>query len=263
MPEKKVKFLLSSDTLSWYWLDVIFQVAKDIGFDWIDLALWKNFDAWNISYVEKLVKTYKMPISVIQVSENVNLKEMNHAVDLARVLHSEVININAPSILNVKSYKFISWKLSSYKAQNKMIKFAIINPPKSTLFVLPIPKYYFTNVVDIIKKYKSFLSLDISNMEEMVLETNFIKKMPNFLPHMSVVYLSDKGKSWDWHMPLWDWVLKLPSLLKKFKQHEYEWYFSLKLNLDKKDLADLDKIYQILKKCKSNYKENFEELIIK
>jgi hypothetical protein len=50
--------------------------------------------------------------------------------------------------------------------------------------------------------------------------------------------------------------------LKKFKMNEYFWYFSLKLDLDKKDLADVDKIKVILKKCRLYYKENFEDLVI-
>jgi hypothetical protein len=98
-----------------------------------------------------------MPIKVIQVSDNANSKELNQAVDLARELKADIITINAPKIFNIKSYKFITNNLSAYKKQNKGIKFAIINPPKSSLFVLPIPKNYFTNIVEIIKKYNAYL----------------------------------------------------------------------------------------------------------
>jgi lipocalin len=44
---EKPLFLLSSDTLSSYGLDLVFEVAKESGYDGVDLALWKNFDAWN------------------------------------------------------------------------------------------------------------------------------------------------------------------------------------------------------------------------
>lgn len=259
---QRAKLLLSTDSLSWYWLDLIFQTAKDIKFDGIDLALWKNFDARNIDYVKRLIKTYKIPVNVVQVSENVNRKEMNQAIDLAKVVWAEVISINSPYIFNIRTYKFLTNNFASYRNHNKDMKLSIINPPKSSLFVLPIPKYYFTNIVEIIKKYKAYLALDIANIEEVVLETTFLRKISNFLPYISTVYISDKTKTGKSHVPLWDGVLKLPTIFKKFKQNEYFGYFSLKLEIDKKDLADLDKVVQILKKCRLHYKENYQDLVI-
>ncbi|USN54503.1 MAG: hypothetical protein H6765_08340 [Candidatus Peribacteria bacterium] len=57
-------------------------------------------------------------------------------------------------------------------------------------------------------------------------------------------------------------MLKLPYLFKKFKQFEFDGYFSLKLVLDKKELADIEKVELILKKCKMNYQENYETVVI-
>lgn len=260
---QKAEFLLSTDSLSWYWLDLIFQVAKDVWFDWLDLALRKNFDAWNVSYVEKLVEKYWLPVRVIQVSSSVNAREMNQAIDIAAALWVEVISINAPYIYDIKTYKYLSNNLAWFKKHNRQLKFAIINPLRSSILILPISKYHFTNIVEIINKYKSYLGLDIANLEETALEVNFLRKIANFIPHIPVVYISDKSKIWNWHIPLWDWVLKLPKVFKKFKQHEYYGNFSLKLDLPKKDLADLEKVELILRKCKVYYKENFEDLIIK
>lgn len=260
--KNKAEFLLSTDSLSWYWLDLIFETARNINFDWIDLAMWKSFDSWSSKYVKKLSEKYEMPVKVIQISSNTNSKEMNKAVDMAKELWVENITINPPRFTNWKSYRFISNNISSYKRQNPNIKFSIINPPKSSLFMLPIPEYHFNNIVDIIKKYKVYLWFDVANIDEQALEINFLRKISGFVPHIWVVYLSDKTKTWVWHVPLWDWSLKLPTILKKFKQHEYYWNFSLKLEIDKKDLADIEKVEQILKKCKLYYKENFEELVI-
>jgi hypothetical protein len=51
--------------------------------------------------------------------------------------------------------------------------------------------------------------------------------------------------------------------LKKFKQNEYYNNISLKIKISKQDLLDIEKIEQILKKCRLFYKENFEDLVIK
>ncbi len=257
-PAKKADFLLSTDSLSGYGLDLIFQLAKEQWYDWIDLAMWKNFDAWSTEYVEELVKKYKIPVKVIQISSKVNIKEMNQAVDLAKAVEAEVITINSPEIFNLKSYRFLTNHLPAYKKHNKAIKFSIINPKDATYLWL-IPKFYFKNMVEIIRKYSMYLWLDIAHVSEDVLENQFIRKMANFIPYLSVVYLSDVDKHWHIHLPLGEGELKLPMILKKFKQFEYDNFFSLKIKLDKKVLADIWKVEVILKKCRVHYKEYYED----
>ena len=115
-------------------------------------------------------------------------------------------------------------------------------------------------MVQIIKKYSMYLGLDISHIQEDALENQLMRKIANFIPYLSVVYLSDVDKTWKWHLPMGAWELKLPLLLKKFKQHEYDGLFSVKLDLDKKTLADIDKVEIILKKCRVYYKEHFQDL---
>lgn len=254
-------FLLSTDTLSGYGLDLIFQTAKEQWYHGIDLAMWKNFDAWSIDYVTELTKKYELPVKIVQISSQSNIKEMNQAVDLAKALEAEVITINAPEILNITTYRFLTTHLPAYKHHNKWIKFSIINP-KNSSYLWIIPRYYFKNMVQIIKKYSMYLGLDIAHVEEEVLENQFMRKMANFIPYLSVVYLSDVDKHGTMHLPMGEWELKLPLLLKKFKQHEYDQFFSVKLELDKKTLADITKVEILLKKCRMYYKEYFEDLKI-
>lgn len=259
---KKNFFLLSTDTLSWYWLDLIFSIAKEINFDGIDLCLWKNFDARNVEYIETLTKKYSLPVKIIQVSSNVNSKELNQAVLSARKLWVGVITINPPTLFDIKSYRFISANLKYYKRQNPDIKFSIINSPDASLGVLPFPKYYFNNIREIIKKYNADLALDIANIKEFDLEEIFKRKLSNYIPYIKVIYLSDKTKTDKPHVPLWEWILKLPFYLKKLKQNEYDGLFSLKLDLTKQELLDIEKVYVILKKCKLYYMENYENLLL-
>ena len=252
--------LLSTDTLSWYGLDLIFQIAKKLWYDGIDLAMRKNFDSRNVKYVTKLSQEHELPISIIQVSADVSMKELNQAIQLADALDCKVITLNSPRIFNFKSFSFIEKNIWLYRKQNPTIQFAIINPPKDNLFVLPIPKFRFSSIVDIIKTYHCHVGLDIVHLDETTLENDFMRKMPNFIPYISTVYLSDKSKTGTGHIPLGDGELKLPSLLKKFKQFEYAGFFSIKLCLSKSELADMDKIEIILKKCRIYYKEYFQDL---
>ncbi len=254
----KAQFLLSTDTLSGYWLDLIFDTARELNFDGIDLAMWKNFDAWHIEYVNDLVEKYNMPVKVVQISDAANIKEMNQALDLGKELWAEVVTINPPSIMNIKSFRFLKWNLPAYKAHNKWLKFSMINPEDKN-YLGVIPKFYFSSIMEIIKKYHMYLALDVAHVEEETLEYKFLKKISSFIPYLSVVYLSDVWKTWETHLPLGDGVYKIPTLLKKFKQNEYYGFFSLKIKISKKDLSDIDKVKVILKKCTTYYKENYTQ----
>lgn len=255
-----VLFLMSSESFSNFWLDLVFELTKGAWFDWIDLALRKNFDARNPNYVKRLSKKHDLPVKVIQVSENVNEKELNKALDLCEATWADTITINAPKFFNIKSFNFLADNLEEYKKANKHIHFSIINPESSSLLALPIPKYRFSNIVDIIKKYKCYLGLDISNFESELFENDFMRKLPSFLPYMSVIYFSDKNRSWEGHLLPGEWTLKLESFLKKIKQEWYNRYISSKISIDKADLADNEKLEIILKKLRKYYKENFEDI---
>lgn len=248
--------LLSTDTLSWYWLDLIFQTAKEQGYDGIDLAMRKNFDARQLAYVQELMKKYDIPVEVVQISNKANLKEMNQAVDLAKMIGAKVITINAPDFFNIGSYRFLSAHLPAYKHHNKDIRFSIINPEDKAILWF-IPKYHYSNKASIIKKHLMYLALDVSNIQETDLEDQFMKKMANFIPYLSTIYLSDVDHQWRKHIPLWDWSLKLQPLLAKFKQLDYAWYFSVKLELSKQELSDIEKVKLILRKCREHVRDRY------
>ncbi len=252
-------FLLSSDTLSWYGLDIVFMVAKDLWFDWIDLSLWNNFDAWNSEYVKRLVENYELPVKIIKTSDNLNKKELNYAISLAQEVGCKNIVINPPKYYNRRATKFIEENLPAYQDHYPNLTFSLINPPKDLLLNL-VPKYSFTNIAEIFKTLKLKIALDVSNLEEEKFDIALIKKLPNLLPYVKVVYLSDKDKTWKGHLPLWEGNLKLPSFLKKLKQLEFDGDFSIRLNISKKDLADLEKVKLMLKKCKTYYLENYVNL---
>lgn len=260
--DKQVKspILLSSDSLSGYWLDLIFQLTKEAGFDGIDLATWKNFDARNINYVKKLSEKHDLPIKIVQVSSSINEKEINKALDLCYETKADTISINPPKIFNMKSFNFLLDNLPRLRKENKNIHFSIINPENSNIFALPIPKYRFTNIVEIIKKYSCYLWLDISNMDTEEFEGNFMRKLREFLPYISTIYFSDKTRLGDWHMLPGEWALKLEGFLKKLKEYNYRRHISIKMELTKADLADSEKVLLILKKARKYMQDNFDEV---
>ncbi|MEI8008599.1 MAG: hypothetical protein WCI00_04225 [bacterium] len=80
------------------------------------------------------------------------------------------------------------------RKEHKGIHFSIINPEDSSLFALPIPKYRFSNMVEIVKRYLCYIGLDIANLDSDSFESDFLRKIRDFLPYLSVIYFSDKSR---------------------------------------------------------------------
>jgi len=158
------------------------------------LAIWKNFDSRKIDYVKKLSETYELPIRVIQTSDNLNDKEIKRAIDLCYELKADTITINAPKFFNFKTFSFITDNILRRRKENKSIHFAIINPEDSNIFALPIPRYRFSNMVEIVKKYLCYIGLDVSNLDSDTFENTFLRKIKDFLPYLAVIYISDKSR---------------------------------------------------------------------
>ena len=82
------------------------------------------------------------------------------------------------------------------------------------------------------------------------LEGNFTNKLDDFSAYFALVYISDKSKGGKPHLMPGEWILKLPSFIKKLKKAGYTRPFSVKLDLTKEELADVDKIEIILSKSR-------------
>lgn len=243
MAFEKPKIILSTDTLPSYGLDHIFNLAKDSWFDGIDLVLEKSFDAWNIKYVKKLIKQYGLPVEAIQTSSNITARELQQAVLLAQEVGASRIACNAPSYFDIKQYKLIADWIPEWKKQFPEIEFSIITPDASAMTFLPVfPKYRFSSVVEIIKKYKAMVALDTSHITQESWDTMMMKRLENMVPYISIIYAGDKNSSWVTHLPLGEWVLPLHTFFKQLYKYDYKGIFSLKLKFTKKDLADAEKI---------------------
>ena len=260
MQKKENAILLSTDSLPNYWLDLIFSMAKNAGFDGIDLAMRKWFDAWDEEYVQKLSSEYEMPIYAVQTSAKLNQKELDKALDICQATNCDTICINAPKITDFKAYDFISGNLKNYKENNSDIHFTIINPKDSKLFALPIPEYRFSNIIDIVKKYDCYVWLDISNIDVDLFESEFTLKIDDYAPYISVIYFSDKTKNWKWHLIPWEWNLDLTTFLKRLNKSWYTRPISVKIDFKPTELANKEKLTKQLKKVKSFYDKYFNDV---
>ena len=249
MPEKKISnpILLSTDTLPWFGLDLIFSTAKEAWCDGIDLALWKNYDAWHEDYVLKLSKSYNLPVFTVQTSARVNAKELNKAVSICLLTGAKDILINAPKYFDVKPFNFLTSNLATYQKQYPDITFSIINPDVASMVFLPLPKYRFKNIGEIIKKYNCKLGFDIANMDEDTIEMHVMAPSNKFISKISICYVSDRLKEKSHLMP-WEGTYNLARILKNMKKNNYTGFFSVKLDFPTQALVDSEKVLFQIKK---------------
>lgn len=257
MERKENALLLSTDTLPNYWLDLIFSIAKNNWFDWIDLAMRKWFDARDEEYVQKLSLDHDLPVYIVQTSSKLNQKELDKALDLCQATNCDTICINAPKITDFKAYDFITDNLKAYKDNNPDIHFTIRNPKDSKLFALPIPEFRFSNIIDIVKKYDCYIWLDISNIDVDIFENEFTRKVDDYAPYISVIYLSDKNKNGKSHLVLWEGTLDIKTFFERLKKSWYSRPMSIKLDFKPTELANKSTLKKQFKKIRAYYDKFF------
>jgi hypothetical protein len=181
----------------------------------------KNFDARHEKYVKKLSDTHAMPVQIIQTSPRVNAKELNQAIILAQTVKANHIAINAPSYFDVKAYSFLTANLHTYQEQYPDITFTIISPDTSAMKYIPLPKYRFGNLADIIKKYKCNIGLDIAALDSETIDNFIMIKMPALIEHMSICYVADRLRDKKYLVP-GEGSHALPIILRNMYNNNYK-----------------------------------------
>jgi hypothetical protein len=103
-----------------------------------------------------------------------------------------VIACNAPGYFDIKAYSFLTNNLHTYQEQYPDLQFTIISPDTSAMKYIPLPKYRFGNLADIIKKYKCNIGLDIAVLDQDIIDNFLMLKMPVLTEHMNICYVADR-----------------------------------------------------------------------
>jgi sugar phosphate isomerase/epimerase len=258
LPESNL-ILLSTDSLAWYGLDLIFSIASKAWFDGLDLAMRKNYDARHPDYVQELSKNHNLPIKVIQTSNKTNAKELNQAVELAQTLEVSHIAINPPSYFDMKTYTFLTNNLHTYQQQYPEITFTIITPDTKSMKYLPLPQYHFGNIPSIISKYKCHIGIDIATLTNDIIEEFLLVKIPSLVKDISICYVGDKTKSQKYLVPGEGDQDILP-IFKALHTNIYKGFFDVKLSINAQTLVNRDKVITLLEKSINYIHNHYQSL---
>ena len=92
-------------------------------------------------------------------------------------------------------------------------------------------------------------------------ENEFTRKIDDYAPYISVIYLSDKTRDWKWHLVPGDGMLDLRTFLKKLKKSWYSRPISVKLDFKPTELANKEKLRKQLKKVRTYYDKYFLNMV--
>lgn len=246
--------LLSTSSLSWYWIHRVFYFAKKAWFDGIDLSLsYNDFDLWDENYIKWLSEESGIKVlSITAPSKWLEEDSVDKIILLSKVLGAQVVNFSPPYFKDLNTSWF-SKKLAKIKKESK-ISISIKNVEPEFL-LLVIPKYRNSSLVDI-KKITWDTSLDLSIIDGSSW-IDIIKAQKLLWNSIKNIYLSDK----DWLIPWNSWGgisnLPLESFLMKLKTTAYNWFISLKVNPKELWVWNEELVFQNIEFVMNYYKKYY------
>ena len=232
---------LSTESISGYGLNRIFQFAKEAGFDGVDLAMdTAEFDTLDGDYIKEISDATQMPVVCLQAPKKTSQTRVQEAVELAKKLGARIVILQPPKILEVKLAKWLKTEIPKIR-QRQDISIALENGSSKTMLGF-IPENAMNSVSEL-KKFKH-VCLDTSRVAES--REDLIRvytSLKAFLVHVHVsnVY---RGKP---YAPPEEGILPLESFLSKLKQDGFQGAISLRVNPKHYHVGNREKMLQDLK----------------
>ncbi len=240
-----MKIAISTDSLKGYGLARIFEFAKELGFDGIDLTMdKKNLDTLDPDYVAKLAKETGVPVVAIQALDNSKQKDLEDAIAMAKKVNARVIVVQAPKILDRKYADWLKKEVPNIRKKEN-ISIALENAANKTWLGF-IPERTMNNMREL-KKFKH-ACLDTSRVAEKKEDLMYAYgSLQKFLVH---VHISNFYRTKGYQM-LTKGTVPLESFLSKLATDDFKGAISLKIAPRYLQVKDLDKM-------KKNLEENIE-----
>ncbi len=216
--------LLSTQSLSGYGLHKIFSLAKEAGYDALDLSVdFDAFDTINASYIDSLIQSSGVNvISLTAPERKLTKKHFDQILTLASDLGIGIVNVHPPHRLE-KERDWFGEYLKVVTNKYPSITINIVNaPPKTWLFII---SEYGDARPETIKKITEHTALSIRNVDP----ASGVDLMKTFVllgSTMGLVYLGDKTEE-DAGLFPGEGNMPLESLLIKLSELEYDGHFAL------------------------------------
>lgn len=242
---------LCTDSLSRYGLNRVFRFAKEAGFDGVDLAITKDYDSQNGTYIKELSDEYQVPVLSITGSPKTNKKTIEQAIDIAKTVGCEIVVLQPPELFNFRLASWIKKEIPEIRKREKL-HICLENTDAKTILGI-LPQYSLNSMTDL-KNFKA-VSLDTANIVDKKLD--LLKFYDELKEHIYHIHFADATTSKDHILP-GRGVVALESLLTKLKEDQYKYAISLRVKASELKAGDDEKVLKRLKKVRSFYEQYFK-----
>ena len=250
--------LLSTSSLTWYWLHKIFNFAHKAWFDWLDISLWKlNYDYWDEDYIKELSNSFNIPVlSITAPNKWMDEKTVDRIIKISLKLWAQLITFSPPYFTDKNTNWFSKYLLKIKKDLN--ISIAVQNVESKFRFFI-LPEYKNSTLYEI-KKITWDTSLDLSSIDKSSW-LDILKAQKILWNSIQNILLNDRHGIKDhilpWLAGWWISYLPLESFFMKLKTTWYKWFITLKVKPNELWIWKNDVVIQKLKNCITYYKKHF------
>ena len=246
--------ILSTDSLRGYGLNRIFKLAKEAGYDGIDVAVdFNQFDTFNTQYIKTLIKEYDMPVHAVSAPKHIAEKKIKKIAKMAKRVEAKVLVLQPPKILNFKLATWLKKEIPKLR-EKEFLSIAMENAPAGT-FLGFIPEHAISNTLEL-KKFKH-ISLDTARIGEK--RKDLMRAYNSFKKFLVHIHLSNlyRGKK---YAPPQEGIMPLESFLTKLKQDGYPGALSIKVLPKHLHAGDDDRVIEELKSTKKYYEKYYKNV---
>lgn len=239
--------LLCTDSLQGYGLNRIFELAKEAGYDGIDLSVnFGLYDTFNAEYIKRLIDETGMPVMAVSAPKQIAVKRVKELVTLTKKIEAKVLILQPPKITNFKLTAWYKKEIPKLR-EKEFLSIALENAPAGT-FLGFIPEHSMGSTIEM-RSFKH-ISLDTARIGEQ--RKDLIRAYTAFKKCLVHVHLSNfyKGKK---YAPPQEGIMPLESFLTKLKQDKYPGAVSIKVLPKYLNAGEDDKVIDELKKSKDYF----------
>lgn len=241
--------IISTDSLRGYGLNRAFDLAKQAGYDGVDLVVnYGEFDTFNAEYVKKLILEYKLPVHAVTAPNEIAPKRIEEIVSLAKDIGAKVVVLQPPKILDFKMTSWMKTEIPKLR-EKEAISIALENAPSGT-FLGIIPEHAMGSAADL-KDFKH-VCLDVARLGEQKKDLmRAYTALKKFLVH---IHLSNfyHGKK---YAPPQEGIMPLESFMTKLKEDGYPGAISMKILPKYLHCGDDARVVKELVKAKKYYEK--------
>lgn len=236
---------LHTASLSKYGLNRVFELAKEAGYDGVEVGVTKNnFDTQNAQYLKELSEEQKLPILALHAPKNGGIKSVQHVLRMAEYLNCATVIITPPKLFDFRFTHWLKNEIPKLKKKKSNFQIALANAPGKTILGF-LPRHALNNVNDL-KKF-GMMCLDTSAM---VSKKWDLIRMYEYLKKLIVhVHLSNVRRHTEYALPN-EGILPLESFLKKLKDNKYKGVISLLVHSTELSAGDDAEVVRKLKSVK-------------